>query len=316
MFTTLVDANWRWTLTVFAGAHMLSWLMFAVVYWLVFFVHGDLEPRHLPPYQDENNFTPCVIQIFDFTSCFLYSIETQSTIGYGDRMITEECPEAIFLVAFQSVVAMIIDGYFGGIIGAKMMRAKHRSNTVLFSKHAVVSRRDGHMCLMFRVGDMRHCFLSGTSIRAQLLRPKKTKEGEFIEQYATELDVVADDMGSDLFLMWPLIVIHKIDEDSPFYNMTAYDFMKECMEIIVILEGSVQSTGQDVECKTSYIAPEILWGHRFEHMVCYNKPTHGYMADFSKFDSTVPVDTPLCSSATWEEYKKLEEDGSKYISLD
>lgn len=113
-FTTLVEARWKWTLLAFAAAFMISWLLFAVVWWLLFFVHGDLQEQNLPPLQEQNNFSPCVIEIYDFTSAFLYSIETQSTIGYGGRMITEECPEGIFLVCFQSIIGVIIEGYFGG----------------------------------------------------------------------------------------------------------------------------------------------------------------------------------------------------------
>lgn len=45
IFTTLVDAQWRWTLLVFAMNFLLSWLLFAVVWWLIVFSHGDLSPE-------------------------------------------------------------------------------------------------------------------------------------------------------------------------------------------------------------------------------------------------------------------------------
>lgn len=47
IFTTLVDAQWRWTLLVFALNFLLSWLGFAVVWWLIVFTHGDLHPDHM-----------------------------------------------------------------------------------------------------------------------------------------------------------------------------------------------------------------------------------------------------------------------------
>lgn len=43
IFTTLVDAQWRWTLLVFAMNFLLSWLLFAVIWWLIVFTHGDLN---------------------------------------------------------------------------------------------------------------------------------------------------------------------------------------------------------------------------------------------------------------------------------
>lgn len=51
IFTTLVDSQWRWTLIVFALSFVLSWLFFAVIWWLIAVTHGDLEDAHLPPNQ-------------------------------------------------------------------------------------------------------------------------------------------------------------------------------------------------------------------------------------------------------------------------
>jgi potassium inwardly-rectifying channel subfamily J len=82
IFTTLVDAKWRWTLLVFALSFILSWLGYAVLWWLIAFTHGDLEPDHLPNMQGETGWRPCIYQIYNFASCFLFSIETQHTIGY------------------------------------------------------------------------------------------------------------------------------------------------------------------------------------------------------------------------------------------
>lgn len=82
IFTTLVDIQWRWTLLVFALSFILSWLGFALLWWLIAFTHGDFEPEHLPDLQEESQWKPCIKEIYSFASCFLFSIETQHTIGY------------------------------------------------------------------------------------------------------------------------------------------------------------------------------------------------------------------------------------------
>lgn len=53
IFTTLVDTQWRWTLLAFALSFILSWLAFAVIWWLIAFTHGDLEELHLPGKQSK-----------------------------------------------------------------------------------------------------------------------------------------------------------------------------------------------------------------------------------------------------------------------
>ncbi|XP_049869076.1 G protein-activated inward rectifier potassium channel 3-like isoform X2 [Pectinophora gossypiella] len=302
MFTTLVDAQWRWTLLVFTLSFILSWLGFALIWWLIAFTHGDLEEDHMPPMQETTNWKPCVFNIFDFTSCFLFSIETQHTIGYGARTTTEECPEAIFIMCLQSIVGVMIQAFMVGIVFAKMTRPKHRTQTLLFSKYCVVCQRDGELCLMFRVGDLRKSHIIGASVRAQLIRSRTTKEGELLSHYQTELELNADGCDSNLFFIWPITMVHRINAESPFYGVSAADVLQERFEIVVILEGTIESTGQTTQARSSYTTSEIMWGHRFVPLVSYNRERQGYEVDYSKFDETHQVDTPLCSAKELDEF--------------
>ncbi|XP_058825391.1 ATP-sensitive inward rectifier potassium channel 12-like [Topomyia yanbarensis] len=307
MFTTLVDARWRYTLMVFALGFVCSWLFFALLYWFIAYAHGDLDEQRLPHNQGSIGWKPCVTSIYSFASCFLFSLETQHTIGYGNRATTEECPEAIFVMTLQSVHGVMIQALLAGIIFAKMTRPKSRSQTLLFSKQAVISMRDGELCLMFRVGDMRKSHIIGANIRAQLIRGKMTREGELMAQYQIELEVGVDGCGSDMFFIWPQIVVHRIHADSPLYGLTALELLQEKFEIVVILEGTIESTGQTTQARSSYLSSEILWGYRFEPILFYNKQKQTYEINLEKFDEPVPVETPCCSA------KELME-GANYSS--
>ena len=50
---------------------------FAAIWHLTFWLHGDFEPENL----GSEEYKPCVYEIHDFTSTFLFSVETQHTIG-------------------------------------------------------------------------------------------------------------------------------------------------------------------------------------------------------------------------------------------
>lgn len=294
IFTTLVDTQWRWTILVFALSFLSSWFGFGCLWWLIAYTHGDLEPENLKPDAD---WSPCVANINSFASCFLFSLETQHTIGYGGRATTEECPEAIITMCMQSIWGMMIQAFMVGIIFAKMARPKQRTQTLLFSRNAVICQRDGQLCLMFRVGDMREkSHLINAQVRAQMIRPRATKEGEYLSPFLTELKLNVDDYSSDIFLIWPKVVVHKINSSSPLYTLSAADLINERFEIVVILEGTTESTGQTTQARSSYLPPEILWGHRFEPLVSYNKERLSYQVDYSLFHNTYQVDTPLCSA--------------------
>lgn len=256
---------------------------------------------------EENGWTPCVSEIYSFTSCFLFSIETQHTIGYGSRATSEECPEAVFIMCIQSIYGVMMQAFMAGIVFAKMTRPKQRTQTLLFSKYAIICQRDGELQLMFRVGDMRKSHIIGANVRAQLIRTKSTKEGEIMSQYLTELEIGADSCGSNIFFIWPMIVMHRINENSPLYNLSASDLIQDKFEIVVILEGTVESTGQTTQARSSYLNVEILWGHRFVPVVFYNKDRQAFEIDYSKFDETIQVDTPLCSARELSEFYKIQD---------
>jgi Inward rectifier potassium channel C-terminal domain len=50
-----------------------------------------------------------------------------------------------------------------------------------------------------------------------------TEEGEIIPYHPTELKVGVDIEGEvdNILFLWPATVIHKIDEESPFYRLNA-----------------------------------------------------------------------------------------------
>ena len=86
---------------------MLSWLVFGFIWWLIAFAHGDYLEENKARMAN-NTFTPCILANENFASAFLFSVETQHTIGYGSRQTTEECPDAIIMQCIQSIVGVII----------------------------------------------------------------------------------------------------------------------------------------------------------------------------------------------------------------
>lgn len=212
----------------------------------------------------------------------------------------------------------MIQAFMGGIVFAKLTRSKKRQLTLLFSRHAVILKRSHGLCLMFRVGDLRKSHIIGATIRAQIIRSRKDRKCGSIRQFQTELKLSVDDCGSDLFFIWPMTIVHKIDEESPLFDMSYLDMIQNSFEIVVILEGTIESSGQSIQARSSYLNSEILWGFDFDPVIFYNKQKQNYEIDYTNFNSSSPVTTPLKSSKElMEERAKMgeleeEEDQSKY----
>ncbi|KAK1794521.1 hypothetical protein P4O66_010768 [Electrophorus voltai] len=293
LFTTLVDLKWRWNLLIFLLTYTVAWLIMASMWWIIAYIRGDLGRSH------DDSYTPCVANVYNFPSAFLFFIETEATIGYGYRYITEKCPEGIILFLFQSLLGSIVDAFLIGCMFIKMSQPKKRAETLMFSQDAVISQRDGKLCLMFRVGNLRNSHMVSAQIRCKLIKSRQTPEGEFLPLDQRELDVGFGTGADQLFLVSPLTICHEINPKSPFFDLSQRSLMSEQFEIVVILEGIVETTGMTCQARTSYTEDEVLWGHRFLPVMSLEEGF--FRVDYSQFHSTFEVPTPPYSVKEQEE---------------
>ncbi|KAG9334306.1 hypothetical protein JZ751_008288 [Albula glossodonta] len=268
LFTTCVDIRWRWMFVVFSLSFLLSWLLFGFAFWLIASAHGDLSAPLGPTHPADGPSSPgaksveepCFLQVNSFMAAFLLSLETQTSIGYGFRSVTEACPLAVLAVVLQCIVGCIIDAFIIGAVMAKIAKPKKRNETLVFSDTAVVALRDGKLCMMWRVGNLRRSHLVEAHVRAQLLKPRVTPEGEYLPLDNVDINVGFDTGTDRIFLVSPVTIVHEIDEESPFFEMDRETLEGDPeLEVVVILEGMVEATAMTTQCRSSYLASEILW---------------------------------------------------------
>ncbi|XP_037612054.1 G protein-activated inward rectifier potassium channel 1-like [Sebastes umbrosus] len=308
LFTTLVDLKWRWNLLIFILTYTVAWLVMASMWWVIAFIRGDLRQSG----GHDKSYTPCVANVYNFPSAFLFFIETESTIGYGYRYITEKCPEGIILFLFQSLLGSIVDAFLIGCMFIKMSQPKKRAETLMFSQDSVISQRDGKLCLMFRVGNLRNSHMVSAQIRCKLIKSRQTPEGEFLPLDQCELDVGFGTGADQLFLVSPLTICHEINTKSPFFDLSQRSLMNEQFEIVVILEGIVETTGMTCQARTSYTEDEVLWGHRFLPVMSLEEGF--FRVDYSQFHNNFAVNTPPYSVKEQEEKSSLTSPNSVSVA--
>ncbi|KAJ3608410.1 hypothetical protein NHX12_025457 [Muraenolepis orangiensis] len=303
LFTTLVDLKWRWNLLIFILTYTVAWLVMAFMWWVIAYIRGDLSHGG-----HDASYTPCVANVYNFPSAFLFFIETEATIGYGYRYITEKCPEGIILFLFQSLLGSVVDAFLIGCMFIKMSQPKKRAETLMFSQDAVISRRDGTLCLMFRVGNLRNSHMVSAQIRCKLIKSRQTPEGEFLPLDQCELDVGFGTGADQLFLVSPLTICHEINSRSPFFDLSQRSLVNEQFEIVVILEGIVETTGMTCQARTSYTEDEVLWGHRFLPVMSLEEGF--FRVDYSQFHNNFEVPTLPHSVKEQEEKPSLTSPGT------
>ncbi|XP_013168677.1 PREDICTED: ATP-sensitive inward rectifier potassium channel 11-like [Papilio xuthus] len=283
-FHTLINLRWRWIVIGTVVVHFAIWLVFAVFWYVTALAHYDFEPD--PPSRS------CVTGGKDFVTIFLASVEAQTTIGFGDRAIDEECPESIFLFIMQLILGTGLSGVLTCVVYAKLTRPEKLSRDgVGFSKKAVVSLRDGKLCLMFRAWDLNYDHIISSEFTAHFITTYRTQEGEVVRYLSRALP-----LQQRQFLLWPVTLLHVIDSNSPLYHYTPQHFANNSYEITISLKGASASMGTFTQSQTSYLPREVLWGHRFPPVVKYDPRKQKYVVDHSSLDVTQAVDTPLCSA--------------------
>ncbi|XP_048093570.1 ATP-sensitive inward rectifier potassium channel 1-like [Alosa alosa] len=288
-WTTFVEIRWRFVLCYFVFAFTGSWFIFGLLWYSIAKSNGDLLGQN-----STNGQVRCIENVNGLTTAFLYSLETQTTIGYGGRALTGHCIGTVILIIIQSLIGAIINCFMCGLILAKISLPKKRAKTVTFSETAVICLKKGSLCLLIRVANLRKTLLIGSHIYAKLLRTTITSEGETIILDQISIDFTVDAGKDNLFFVCPLTLCHVIDKSSPFCEMSADTLHKEEFELVVFLDGTAESTSSSCQVRTSFIPCEIQWGHSFLPIVSRTKGGK-YRVDFSNFSKTVPVETPHCA---------------------
>ncbi|KAF7648843.1 hypothetical protein LDENG_00150710 [Lucifuga dentata] len=300
IWTTVVDMKWRFKLTLFASTFVMTWFIFGVIFYFIGMSNRDFEDGL------QSNHTACVMNVQTLTGAFLFSLESQTTIGYGFRYISEECPLAIFTLVAQLVITGLAEIFVTGAFLAKLARPKKRAETIKFSQSAVICQRQGKLCLMVRVANMRKSLLIQCQLTGKLLHSNVTEEGEKTQVHQSSVDFFMDSSGECPFLILPLTFYHVLDDKSPLAGLTAENLNARDFELLVTLNATMESTAATCQSRTSYVPQEILWGYEFMP-VLFSTTRGRYVADFNFFDKVqASNDTAFLSNNT--EKLKLEED--------
>ncbi|NXT82134.1 KCJ13 protein, partial [Zapornia atra] len=285
----LMEMRWRWMMLVFSASFVIHWLVFAVLWYLLAEMNGDLELDHDAP---PDNHTICVKYITSFTAAFSFSLETQLTIGYGTMFPSGDCPSAIALLAVQMVLGLMLEAFITGAFVAKIARPKNRALSIRFTRCAVVTQSEGKPHLTFQVANTRSSPLTSVQVSALLYR-----EQENGQLHQTSVDFHLDSVTSDEcpFFIFPLTYYHSIGPSSPLAALlqreTAHHF-----ELVIFLSAVQEGTGETCQRRTSYLPSEILLWHRFAPALARNAKGE-YQIKMENFDKAVP-ELPAAADAS------------------
>merc|ERR1712126_789179 len=213
---------------------------------------------------------PCFVGIEVFGDAFLFSLETMTTIGYGTKYPNPWCPEVIVLVMVLVWWSLFLTSVFSGIFLAKFT-VRTGTSKIRFSSKVCISKRNDDSFLMMRISDPMASGEDLVEVNAFACMNRKvncddqaiTSKIKLLHIGSLSFSYTMYEGGNTFPLMWPLVIFHKIDQDSPIYKLDHKDLVESKIEIIVKVSGDRTGTGGTIFSSTSYINDEIVWGARF-----------------------------------------------------
>ena len=188
-----------------------------------------------------------------FGRAFIFSVETLSTIGYGNIVPVGFAANAV-------VTVEALSGLTGFAIATGLLFARFSRPTanILFSSHAVIAPYQGTNALEFRVANARSNELIEVTAKVIVSRFEQVDGVSTRRYYPLTLE-----RDGVVFLPLTWTVVHPIDEKSPLHGETTESVRSTGTEILVLLKAFDETFSTIVQTRTSYGFDDVVWGARF-----------------------------------------------------
>lgn len=275
--------SWYHTLMEFSTTRFLSYMFsvyllinfaFAIIYYFIGIEHLTGIDKSSP--------------LQEFIDVFFFSSQTFTTVGYG----------RIAPVGFMASLVATLEAFLGllgfaiatGLFYGRFSRPRA---FLKFSKVALIAPYQGDTALMIRLAPFKNNALSDAEVivtAAIEVTENGAQKSDFF-RLKTEMSKI-----NILSLNWT--VVHKIDEDSPFYGFTEADFKdKETdIEILVQVRAFDEVFANTVVQRTSYINSEIIYGAKFVKMYNISENKKTTILDIGKISEFEKADLPKITS--------------------
>jgi len=192
-----------------------------------------------------------------FWRAFFFSVDTVATIGYGNNY-----PLSVFanvLVVIEITCGILFFALVTGIAFARFSRPTAR---VLFSNVAVICEFGGAPTLMFRAANQRHNLVFEARAAVSLVKDELVDKATF----RWFRDLTLERSSTPVFMLtWT--IMHRIGSDSPLAPYLRDAQLPPDVEILVVLSGTDEGSGQTIHARWSYRPDDIRWNAQFEDII-------------------------------------------------
>ena len=214
-----------------------------------------------------------------FADLFFFSVETTSTVGYGDMH-----PQTLYghvVATAENFTGLLLLAVMTGLVFARFSRPRAR---IIFAKYPVVTQHNGETTLMIRMANARSNFITEATAKLWILSPTVSEEGKLWVGFE-RLRLLKSE-NPTFALSWSLF--HPIDEKSPLFGKDEDTLSTSKINFVVSIVGFDEASGQIVHERDVFTAQDVRFGHEYVDFVWIDDQGLRHI-DYAKIDATRPV---------------------------
>lgn len=193
-----------------------------------------------------------------FSDAFFFSIETLSTVGYGDMY--PAAPYGRAVAGVEIVCGLAFTAILTGLAFVRFSRPRAK---LAFAANPVVAINSGKPTLMVRIGNGRAAGLANARAQLNVLLSERSTDGKVFHR-AQELRL--ERAHIPIFpLFWTLM--HVMDERSPLHRYDAARIIEANAQVFVLIEAHDPTLATMVQQIRNYSAEDIRFGMRYADAV-------------------------------------------------
>jgi inward rectifier potassium channel len=209
-----------------------------------------------------------------FFELFFFSSQTFATVGYG--RINPATNLASFVAALDAFTGVM---YFAIVTGLIYGRFSKPIAKATFAEKAVEAPYKDGRAFMFRVANkLNHQLLNAEAriIASAIVDLNGRQSREYFELELERKNIV--------FFATTWTLVHPIDEKSPFYGFSEFEFILSEPEFMVQLKLYDEAYSQETFTNSSYRKEDMVWNALYEHMLSTTDDGRN-MINFENFNS-------------------------------
>jgi inward rectifier potassium channel len=217
-----------------------------------------------------------------FSDLFFFSVETTSTVGYGDMH-----PQTFYghvIATGENFIGLVLLAVMTGLTFARFSRPRAR---LVFAKNPVIVEHNGTPTLIVRLANAREAFITEATAKMWVLRLTQNIEGRTFVGFEPMRLVKSENPA--LALSWTLF--HPIDAESPLHGVDMKELSASEMNFIVSIGGFDETAAQIVRARYTFAAQDVRPGHEFVDIITIDDDGVRHV-DYAKIHETRPARPP------------------------